>query len=385
MNNARSSKAVCMLSSVHPPLDIRIYHKECKTLADAGYEVTLIVPSKECVNSNGIRILRIPQERYRLLRMTRSVWRIYKLARREDAAIYHLHDAELIPLGLLLAVAGRRVIYDAHEDLPKDILEKPWIPQKLRGVLSPVVGWLERVTSGCFAAVVTAGNSISDRLVSAGKQPITINNYPLPYEFKVSNSVSERRSTTNVIVSFGGLYTFRAVHPMVEAIGLLPESLPVKLVLGGGSESDVLREELSSKFGWLNIDYRGQLTRSQMLSELSRAFAAIVLFRNGPNTHSVRSNRFYEALAAGVPVITPDFGDWRSVVEGNRCGLTVDPQDPKEIAAAIEWLFSHPEEAAEMGRNGRELFLREFNWEREGEKLVRLYATLTNGSASTRI
>src|SRR2546427_313169 len=77
VNNGRSSKTVCMLSSVHAPLDIRIYHKECKTLAGAGYEVTLIVPSREMVNSDGIRIFPIPPERNRLLRMTRSVWRIY--------------------------------------------------------------------------------------------------------------------------------------------------------------------------------------------------------------------------------------------------------------------------------------------------------------------
>jgi glycosyltransferase involved in cell wall biosynthesis len=384
VNNGRSSKTVCMLSSVHPPLDIRIYHKESKTLVDAGYEVTLIVPSSEMVNSNGIRILSIPPERNRLLRMTRSVWRIYKLAKGEEAATYHLHDPELIPIGLLLLASGRHVIYDAHEDLPKDVMEKPWIPEKLRGLLSIVVDWLERVTCSRFAAVITAGDSISDRLASTGKHPITLNNYPLTNEFKVSDSLSEEQSTSNVIVSFGGLFTFRAVHPMVEAFGLLPQRLPVKLLLGGRSESDLLREELKSRPGWRRIDYRGQMTRLQMLPELLRAFAAIILFHNGPNTHSVRSNRFYEALAAGVPVITPDFGDWKSVVEGNRCGLTVSPEDPQQIADAIEWLFSHPEEAAKMGRNGRELFLREFNWEQEGKKLVRLYATLTNGSASNR-
>lgn len=384
VNNGRSSKTVCMLSSVHPPLDIRIYHKESKTLVDAGYEVTLIVPSSEMVNSNGIRILSIPPERNRLLRMTRSVWRIYKLAKGEEAATYHLHDPELIPIGLLLLASGRHVIYDAHEDLPKDVMEKPWVPEKLRGLLSIVVDWLERVTCSRFAAVITAGDSISDRLASTGKHPITLNNYPLTNEFKVSDSLSEEQSTSNVIVSFGGLFTFRAVHPMVEAFGLLPQRLPVKLLLGGRSESDLLREELKSRPGWRRIDYRGQMTRLQMLPELSRAFAALILFHNGPNTHSVRSNRFYEALAAGVPVITPDFGDWKSVVEGNRCGLTVSPEDPQQIADAIEWLFSHPEEAAKMGRNGRELFLREFNWEQEGKKLVRLYATLTNGSASNR-
>lgn len=379
------SKTVCMLSSAHSPLDIRIYHKESKTLTEAGYEVTLIVPSAEYVNSNGIRLLRIPPENNRFLRMTRSVWQVYKLARREAAAIYHLHDPELIPVGLLLSASGRRVVYDAHEDLPKDVLEKPWIPRKLRSFISILADAFESAACRCFAAVVTADEKISERLNYTRKHPITLNNYPLASEFKGSNAFYESGSVSNVLVSFGGLHIFRGAHPMVDALGLLPERLPVKLVLGGSSESPLLYQELSTKLGWRRIDYRGQLTRSQMLSELSHSFAAIVLFGRALNTDSVRSNRLYEALAAGVPVITPNFGDWKPFVEGNRCGLTVNPEDPQEIAGAIQWLFSHPEEAAEMGKNGRELFLREFNWEREGEKLVTLYTLLTNGSVPTRI
>jgi len=369
-----------MVSSVHPPLDVRIYHKECKTLADAGYEVTLIVPSKDSVLSNGIRVLPIPPEKSRFLRMTRSVWRIYRLVRSENAAVYHLHDPELIPLGLFLSAVGRRVVYDAHEDLPKDVLEKPWIPHSLRGILSIVTGWLERVSCRFFTEVVTADDLISSCLASARRCPTTLNNYPLVGEFKESHKSPENGSHSAAIASFGGLYTFRAVRPIVEALGLLPDGLPIKLVLGGGTESEVLPDELRAKLGWRRVDYKGQLTRAQMLAELSHAFAAIVLFRKALNTHSVRSNRFYEALAAGLPVITPNFGDWRTVVEGNRCGLTVDPEDPQAIADAIEWLFSNPEEAGKMGRNGRELFLREFNWEREGEKLLKLYARLTNES-----
>jgi glycosyltransferase involved in cell wall biosynthesis len=374
-----ATKTVCMLSSAHPALDIRIYHKECQTLAEAGYKVTLIVPSSENIHSNGIRISCIPEEKNRFFRVTRNVWRIYGLARRERALVYHLHDPELIPVGLLLSVRGRRVVYDAHEDLPKDVLEKPWIPRSLRVPLSILIDWFEKMACRHFSAVVTADDLISNRLMSQGKRPITLNNYPLAKEFEVVNYSSGEWAGTNVIVSFGGLFKFRAAEPMIDAFGLLPAKVPVRLSLGGARESDFLQKELSLRPGWNRVDYRGRMSRSQMLLELSRAFAAIVLFSKAVNTHSVRSNRFYEALAAGVPVITPNFGDWKSIVEGNRCGLTVDPEDPQQIANAIEWLFSHPQEAAKMGKNGRELFRKQLNWELEGQKLLRLYAALMDG------
>ena len=44
-----------------------------------------------------------------------------------------------------------------------------------------------------------------------------------------------------------------------------------------------------------------------------------------------------------------NFSLWKGIVEGNRCGITVDPLGPKEIAQAIEYLLTHPEEARRMG------------------------------------
>lgn len=378
MEQERPAKIACMLSSVHPPLDVRIYHRECKTLARAGYEVVFIVPSAKSISSDGVRIVCVSPEENRFGRMTRVAWKIYGLAKRENANVYHIHDPELIPIGLLLRAAGRCVIYDAHEDLPSDILDKPWIPKWSRRPVAALTAWLEFVACRCCSAVVTADDPIADRLSSLGKRPVTLNNYPLAAEFANLDFSTRARASSNLIVSFGGLYEFRAVFPIVDSLELISEGLPIKLVLGGAAESDATLDDVRARPGWRRVDYRGQVSRPQMLSELSRAFAAIVLFRQSPNTGSVRSNRLYEALAAGLPVITAKHGEWRSFVEGNECGLAVDPEDPKKIAWAIEWLFSHPEEASAMGHRGRELFLRKFNWEREGEKLTHLYASLTD-------
>lgn len=317
--------------------------------------------------------------------MTKSPWEIYKIARRQKAAVFHLHDPELIPIGFLLRATGGCVVYDAHEDLTNDVLEKPWIPSKVRGIVSILVSGFERIACKCFSAVITADDKISRRLARTGKRLITLNNYPLASEFGSFGQSREQQSSSNSIVSFGGLYTFRAADKIVEAFSLLPEALSVRLMLGGGCESDLFREDLRAKPGWRRIEYMGPVNRPRMLSELSSALAAIVLFKKALNTQTVRSNRFYEALAAGIPVIAPNFGDWVSIVEKNQCGLTVDPEKPKEIADAIEWLLSHPKEALQMGRNGRELFLSEFNWEREAGKLVSLYGILTNSPLSTNI
>jgi hypothetical protein len=55
------------------------------------------------------------------------MWQVYRKALKTDADIYHLHDPELMPLGLLLKLQRKKVIYDVHENLPKQISIKHWI------------------------------------------------------------------------------------------------------------------------------------------------------------------------------------------------------------------------------------------------------------------
>ncbi|GAH16762.1 unnamed protein product, partial [marine sediment metagenome] len=115
------------LISVHPAFDVRIFHKEAKTLVKVGYNVVLIAQHTKEEIVDGVRIVPLPKPRNRFDRMTRVVWKLSILALRERADVYHFHDPELIPVGLILKLFGRKVIYDVHEDVPEQILNKDWV------------------------------------------------------------------------------------------------------------------------------------------------------------------------------------------------------------------------------------------------------------------
>ena len=143
-------RRVVHLTSVHPALDVRIFHRECKSLARAGFEVTIIGPYSQDSVADHVRIKAVPAEKGRIARSTRAVWRIYREAVRINADLYHFHDPELIPVGLLLRARGKMVIYDIHEDLPSDIISKHYLPTWSRSLISWMAGGFELPPAAFF-------------------------------------------------------------------------------------------------------------------------------------------------------------------------------------------------------------------------------------------
>ena len=73
----------------------------------------------------------------------------------------------------------------------------------------------------------------------------------------------------------------------------------------------------------------------------------------------------FEYMSSGVPVIASNFPLWREIIEGNNCGICVDPLNPTAIATAIDTLAKDPDRARQMGRNGQKAVLEKFNWSAE--------------------
>jgi hypothetical protein len=151
------------LTSVHSPSDIRIFFKECRSLAAAGYEVVLVAPGGKDRFVEGVQVRAITKAARRLERMTKIVWAVYRAAIRERAEIYHFHDPELIPVGLLLRLRGKRVIYDIHEDVPRDIRSKYYLPVWARSFIGNVVEIIENFAARRFSALVSVTPHITKR------------------------------------------------------------------------------------------------------------------------------------------------------------------------------------------------------------------------------
>lgn len=363
------------MTSVHEPFDNRIF-KQCKSIAAAECKATLIVASDRDELVDGVHIKAVPSPKTRRVRITRTVWQIFRLALRADADIYQFHDPELIPVGLLLRAFKRKVVYDVHENVALQIADKPWIPRILRGAVAHAYELLDRATVNRWSAVVTANEDITRRLSRIRESVTTIQNYAELDEFARSVLVESDNHFSPILIDCGGVSPRTSTRALIDALSLLPDASGLRLIIAGPVDAEVRFEEFQTLAGWKRVEYRGAVSRTEMIRLMSVAGIALILYRNSPNSHGIGSNRFFEALAAGLPVIAPNFPQWQKMVETIGCGLTVDPMDPKEIAKAICCLVEHPEEAKEMGRRGRKAALENFNWTSESSKLLNLYRGL---------
>ncbi|MEG2428816.1 MAG: glycosyltransferase, partial [Oscillospiraceae bacterium] len=150
-----SKKQICILTSVHRHDDVRIYHKEAKSLKEAGYDVTILCHDFSGKDENGINFIKIKLPKNRFLRMIVSAGKFYKTAKKINADYYHFHDPELIPTGKKLAKTAK-VIYDVHEDVPRQILTKPYLSPSIAKIVSKSYEKKEHQSVSKFFAVIVA-------------------------------------------------------------------------------------------------------------------------------------------------------------------------------------------------------------------------------------
>lgn len=369
-------RKACHFSSVHRGLDIRIYRKQCLSLARAGFDIHLVIGATvaDIAEAATVGVTIHPLDSMagggRIRRMLVQAWRCYRIAKALNADVYHFHDPELIPYGLLLSWQGKKVILDLHEDLRDDIHSKHWIPSPLRRAIGALARGLEHFAARRLSAVVAATPHIGALFEKSAARVAVIHNYPAINELAAAPSPA--KVERNSVCYVGAITEIRGIRQAIRALELAPG----KLLLAGVFDSPELREELKGYPGWRHVEECGFVDRRHIAEIMSRSFCGLVTFFPEPNHINALPTKLFEYMSAGVPVIASDFPLWRSIIEDADCGLCIDPGNPGEIAKAINYFRTHPALAEKMGNNGRRAVESKYRWDREEAKLVALYGQL---------
>ena len=363
------NKKIVHLTSVHLRYDIRIFQKECISLSKAGFDVTLIVADgkgNEIIND--IKIIDVVSSlaSSRIVRILKFPRLVHVAALKLEADVYHFHDPELIPVGLKLMKAGKKVIYDIHEDLPRQTLSKDYIPKLFRVPLSAILEYYENKSIKQFEAVITATPFINNRVLQLHEKSVNINNFPITSELVLAKELEKKE---NAVCFVGAISRLRGVKELVEAVFLAN----VKLYLAGKFTESDFEQEVKQLPGWKNVVEYGHLDRKQVANLMANCIGGVVTFLPAPNHCNAQPNKMFEYMSAGLPVICSDFPLWREIIEANECGICVNPSDPEAIAKGIKKIAFSSKAGAKFGKNGKLAIKEKYNWEAESKKLIDLY------------
>lgn len=372
MESTRTS--VCHITTVHAWNDIRIFRKECASLAKLGYDVHLIAPVKDSKDfiENEVVVHPIAMPANRLQRMFQTAKLAVRKAIDINADIYHVHDPELLPAALKLRKLGKKVVYDAHENTAASIYDKEWIPtQFLRTAIS---NWFERYEQKVvrqLSGVVSVAVPLVDRFDHPNR--CLIRNLPVLEAFESTDLGDDLSNAKPGAIYAGGLTRIRNIKEMIQAVGK-SERLDV-LHLFGSWESEVYRKECEQLPGWNKVEYWG-FRKAEEVYRFSqeKGLLGFILFNPKIKNHKIAlPNKAFEYMAAGLPIVMSGIPYWQENFGG--IAKFVDPFNTAEIRESVDALLANAQEVQRMTKQGAET-IQELNWESESVKLKDLYLSL---------
>lgn len=361
------SNKICQLSTVHPVFDPRIYYKECATLAKNGFEVFLTIPEQSdytCIN--GIKIRALPKFAGRIQRIIKGNYLAFKKVRETKAELVHFHDPELMIAGIFLKLTGIKVIYDVHEDVPKQILSKEWLgPLIVRKLISGIFNTIERLCSFSFDGIVTATEEIAQRFPVS--KTIVVRNYPISEMITDSKEI-DRPKDKVVIIYAGGLTKIRGIGELIEAIGEVNHNCELWLL--GKFSSPEFEGYCKSLKGWERTKYFGMKPLEEVYPYIKAADIGVNVLYPLERYLVALPTKTFEFMAFSKPMIVNKSKLWKSLFK--EAALYVECEK-LEIAGAIDSLSVNKELRERMGSYGKTLFEENYSWESQGKKLVSFY------------
>ena len=372
-----ASTRLCILTSVHPAFDARIYQKEARTLCRAGFAVTLIARADATGRpEEGIELVELAAPQNRLQRMLGTL-RLVHIARRRRAAVYTVHDPELLPAAVLLKLlTWKKVVYDVHEDVPAHLRTREWLPGPVRLMMPLLYRLVERLCLFFIDGVVVSEDA--NLRYYRRQRAAIVRNYPLT---TYADLQGERKTEQPTLIYAGNITALRGLFEMLELVRRLKADFPdvlLRLVGAVGVPAEEARARASiAEWGLdANVEWTGRVLLPEVHRQVAAADVCLALLHPDPNHLQSLPTKMFEYMMMGAPVVVTDIPLWRGIVEEAQCGYAEDVADGEEVARVVAALLRDEALRRELGARGRRAVLQRYNWETEGAVLVDFYREL---------
>lgn len=369
---------ICMLTTIHPPFDTRIFHKESKSLLKAGHSVTIVAPhdSADKKNVDGINIVTVKKPGSKILHPI-TLMRVFIAGLRQDCDVYHCHEPGSLFVCILLKILRRKkLVYDAHEYFPELIARNSFFPVIIRPIIEKICLLEEKVMCIFPDIIITVDQVLLNYYQTLSSEVIIISNYA------IINLYTEKveKYPHPTIVYAGALTKERGIFELIQAYEGIIEKIPDArlLIIGNFIDSvfeNYIHDYIDSKM-LKGVRFTGFIPHEQVIVHLKKSAIGAIILQPVERYKKAVPVKLFEYMMSEIPVIISDFEFNREIMQDTNCGIVVDPENIREIIEAFHWLLDHPIEAKRMGENGRKAVEEKYNWERMEKRLFELYEGL---------
>ncbi len=363
-------RRVCHISLKRSATDRRVFHKECKTLIDAGFDVSYIVVNQEINNDTPIQLSSVNLSKRRLFFNKRANNALFKKALSIHAEIYHIHEPELLPTAIKLKEYGKRVIYGVHQDLENFKMTYHWSPKFIRKLFVNKKIQSEKIATAQLDGIIANSPWLRKKMAAVHSIVVDacdfprLEDYPKPLFHKESND----------LVYYGNFdYSNHAKHFM-ESLGFFDYNCQ----LIGSIKGKKLRKILTKLPGWNHLSELGKISLENRKNIFSTSKVGVLADKNNKYNQERISPQFFEYLAAGLPVIAPNFENIRKLLKDYKVGKFIDSSETNDYTKAIKSLSENPHELMQFSKTARQAFETDFNWKNEAKKYLIMYRKIAS-------
>lgn len=369
---------ICHVLSGYLRDDARI-NRQCQSLLKAGHEVFIL--TNDGLNDNETENIKIKvckkfwKNRFNEILFAR--WQFHKEIKEIDADVYQLHSPELLNLVWYIKKMNKKIVYDAHEDLPNHILEKEWIPSILRNLISFLSILYFNLVLSKIDGIISPHAHVTEKLKTINSVSEEITNFP-KIKSQISFSLKNYLSRDEIVCYAGTVYNYSNQENTIDVVKKISG---LKYHVAGHIDVG-FKESLEKRADSEKIKILGRLEKNELTHFLGRTVIGLSIYdykKNlGGDIGSFATNKLFEYMEAGLPIICTDYKMWKELVEEVNCGICVRPNNKEDLNNALVTLLSDKEKAYRMGQNGRYAVEKKYNWLSQEKKYNSFFAEILN-------
>ena len=367
---------------MHLANDKRVHDKECKTLLEAGFKITHICRSQNSNNfpdehySDGIKIINF-EPKDGIIGRIKNLKNIFLIAVNQDADVYHCNEVDSWFIGVLLKILyKKKCVFDVHEHYPS-VFSQSRFPSYLQPTVTFFIHLIFLILVPFTDRLILAKKSVSKDFICKGSKKVLVRNFvPLSSIPKFSYQKPKKTDSSFTIVHLGLFSKVRGWPQVLNALSLTNRNVKLKII-------GVLNDDSESEF-WNTVRHYRLKDRVSLHSwmpfkeafvHLQQADVGLIAFQPHLRNHIfAMPHKLFDYMGAGLSVIIPKQAiEVAPIVDEEKCGLLVNPSNPREIADSINSLYDNPRESYQMGMRGYDAVMSKYNWESEASRLISVY------------